>query len=83
MSPSPYSGASKRGASKRGVRKSWPEACARPRGVQGTSWNQEEGAMISGRFHGLGHDIHTPLVLTPLFAGPDARAGHAIGVRPG
>ena len=27
--------------------------------------------MISGRFHGPGHDIHTPLVLTPLSARPD------------
>ena len=29
--------------------------------------------MRSGRYHGLGHDIHTSLTLTPLFAGPDGR----------
>ena len=31
--------------------------------------------MKSGRSHGLGHDIHTPLVLTPLLAGPDLSVG--------
>ena len=33
---------------------------------------------MSGRLHGLGHDIHAPLVLTPLLAGPGERVWHCL-----
>ena len=47
-------------------------------GGPGDVLKQEEGAMNPRRFHGLGHDIHTPLVLTPLLAGPEGRVAVAV-----
>ena len=71
----PCSGAFQRGGCKRGFSKSWSEACALAEEGRGDVMKEEEGAMKSGRSHGASHDIHTPLVVTPLWADPDLSEG--------